>query len=569
MTDALDSLRSRLDATFKRALHSWESRGGESQAMSRTLEEIRRRHDSPAERINERTVAMAVAAFRTTGQISTSMDLKYVCLGAGSIDSNGQCLLAENHLLDKLLLRAESDEPRRQMKCFQSLLRSYWLFPLNGSNVPDAAREGWSVLRLWLAKRQKDLEMIATRRSEWFMAISRHSNLLTDKPCDRYGPALLRGDGADLRQAIKEMDIPSESWVMEEAVFAHMKAASTLKDEDFKSALSQLLAVAQGKTGVDVSKSLATRSVALLVVRYARCTSKPEDMALRDAAIAVIGNPWLRRSSWDAYVLDNKGKASDEAREMVNGWLKRRLIRDFFDLLSADSAGDTRRLDYWLRFEPMIEDMWFALGANARKKCSQSFNDFKSRAQGRLLVLDGTTSDNNAFIMRIGEYLAVEFGAKGNAFYLFRWDRLPPGLSNAFAAGKGQPCVGIHNLKSSKSEERLIHIDRPYAGLSWEQQFDGFICPLIGSSPQEKPRRLGKAMSARVAKQPKAKATQEALFNEPDFVKLVAKHSLRVIDHRNKSGSLWVMTDDRNSAITDPLQAWGFHYKTGKGWWKE
>lgn len=568
MMDALDFLRARLDATFNRALHSWES-WGESHAMSNTLEEVRRYHDSPAERINERTIAMAVVAFRTTGQLSGYMDLKYVCLGAGSIGENGQCLLAEKQLLNKLLTLAESDPPRRQMKCFQSLLRSYWAFPLNCQEISAEALSGWQALRSWLAMRQKVLERIVTHKSEWFVAISRHSNLLTDKPCDRYGPALLRGDGADLRQAVEKLAIPSESWVMEEAVFAQIKSASTLRDEDFKSVLPRLLAVAQGKAAVDVSKSLATRCVALLVIRYARCASKPEHMALRDAAISVIGNPWLRRASWDAHVLDEKGEPNDAAREMVNGWLKRRLIRDFFELLSADSTGDTRRLDYWLRFEPMIEDMWFALGANARNRRGESFDDFRYRARGRLLYLDQTTAENNAFVMRIGDYLAVEFGAKGNAFYLFRWDALPRALSQILTSGKEHAYISIHSLKSSNHEGWEEHRDRPSAGLSWEQKFDDFICPLIGSRPDEKPRRLRKAESVRAAQPTKAKTAQKAVFNWLDFQKLITKHSLRVDDRRYKGGSLWVITDDLNSAIADPLKAWGFRYKTGKGWWME
>jgi hypothetical protein len=566
--DALEALRSQLDATLNRALHSWESLG-KSLAMSRTLEEVRRHHASPAERINERTVAMAVAAFIKTGQLSGFRDLKYVCLGAGSIGTNGQCVLAQKHLRVNLLTLAESDEPRRQLKCFQSLLRSYWSFPLNGVDIPETAREGWTVLRSWLANRQKALDKIVTHKPEWFVTLSRHSNLLTDKPCDRYGPALLCGDGTELDQAIKELAIPTESWVMEEAVFAQMESAYALRDEDFKNALPQLLSIAQGRAGVNVSKPLATRCVALLVIRYSLCASKPEHMELRDSAISVIGNPWLRRASWDAYVCDDSGKPNDASREMVNGWLKRRLICDFFELLSEDGSADTRRLDYWLRFEPLIEDMWFALGVNARDKRSESFGEFRHRAKGRLLYLDQTTADNNAFVMRIGEYLAVEFGAKGNAFYLFRWDTLPRVLTQMLMSGKERAFVSIHSLKSSEKQDRLIHRDRPNAGLSWEQKFDDFICPLIGSRPQEKPRCFGKVMSVRPAQPMKAKAAQVSRFNWLDFEKLVAKHSLRVIDHRDRSGSLWVKTNDLNAAIADSLKAWGFRYKTGKGWWKE
>ncbi|MCS6325515.1 MAG: hypothetical protein H8K06_00210 [Nitrospira sp.] len=570
----LDFLRSQLDVMFSRALHSREH-WGESQAMSRALKEIRQRHDSPAECINERTIAMAVADFMKTGQLSTFRDLKYVCLGAASIDKNGQCLLAERSLRDKLLaLCKETDEPRRQMKCFQSLLRSYWSFPLNSSDLQVEARDGWIVLRAWLAKQQKSLDAIATK-PEWFIVISRHLNLLDDNPCDRYGPALLRGDGTELDRAIKELAIPTESWVMEEAILAQIKAASTLGDADFNDALPQMVALAQGKAGVDVSKPLATRCVSLLVTRYARCASTPEHMGLRDAAISVIGNPWLRRTSWDAHVRDDKGRPNHAAREMINGWLKRRLIRDFFELLSADGTGDTRRLDYWLRFEPVIDDMWFALGANARDRRGESFNDFRHRARGRLLGLDQTTSDNNAFVMRIGEYLAVEFGVTNHAFFLFRWDRLPPVLTQVLTSGKERAFVSIHSLKSSENQDRLIHRDQPSSALSWEQKFDAVICPLIGSHPQEGPRRLGYSKPAHAppwnssVSRGNRTPMQEEQFNWPEFEKFIARHRLQIEDRRLKGGALWVRAADILAVIADPLKNWGFRYKPGKGWWKE
>lgn len=63
--------------------------------------------------------------------------------------------------------------------------------------------------------------------------------------------------------------------------------------------------------------------------------------------------------------------------------------------------------------------------------------DFKSRAKGRLLRLDGTTADNNAFVMRVYCYLLVEFGAKGNAMYRFGGARLGSALKRSPRAGQG------------------------------------------------------------------------------------------------------------------------------------
>ncbi|WP_284046778.1 EH signature domain-containing protein [Cupriavidus campinensis] len=88
---------------------------------------------------------------------------------------------------------------------------------------------------------------------------------------------------------------------------------------------------------------------------------------MRDAATSTIGNPWLRRTHWDAYVRVGD-KADDQAREMVFFWLKERLVADFFELLSVDGINDKRRVAYWLRFVPFVEDMWFALGSSASSR---------------------------------------------------------------------------------------------------------------------------------------------------------------------------------------------------------
>ena len=70
-------------------------------------------------------------------------------------------------------------------------------------------------------------------------------------------------------------------------------------------------------------------------------------------------------------------------REMVEGWLKLRLIKDFFALLSEDQDIDGRRLKYWLRFEPLVDEMWFALGPRAMRDNGSHHAAFRRQASGR------------------------------------------------------------------------------------------------------------------------------------------------------------------------------------------
>ena len=146
------------------------------------------------------------------------------------------------------------------------------------------------------------------------------------------------------------------------------------------------------------------------------------------------------------------------AREMVNGWLKVRLIKDFFGLLSEDRSADSRRLNYWLGFEPMIQDMWFALGADAVSDPRKEYGEFRQRANGRLLDLAGSTpTSNNAFLMHFGEYLVIEFGITDNACFVYRYDRLPPRIKAGLANASSRATVDIADLKARGREARLLH----------------------------------------------------------------------------------------------------------------
>lgn len=508
------------------------------------VNKVRERHDGPGSPPDPATIAEAVSYFRRNGAPDGWRGMKRACFGAGSLDERGWCLLSDKPLRENLLSTAQGqEEARKRVRCYQSLLSCYLGFRLSASD--EKARSGWLSLRDWLLARLPAVERDSSRKPTWLATLLSHRNLLRDDPCGRYGQKLLAGDGSEFGEAMTGLGIPSDSWVPEEAVMSQMRSAASLGDEEFRSILPDLLAIAMGKAGLIPSKSLQTRCVSLLVSRYAKVSGTPEHMGLRDAAVSTIGNPWLRRASWDATVVDDRGRPDNAAREMVYGWLKRRLIKDFFELLSADGAGDSRRLDYWLRFEPFIDDMWFALGSNARWKRGESVEDFRNRAKGRLLNLEGTTADNNAFIMRMGSHVAIEFGETGNALYLFRWDGLPPAVMQKLISGKERVDVTINQLKSS--DHVLLtkqHRDSPVAMESWEQKFDAEICQLLGR-PKERPAFV------------------------PDLEEVLKGYKVGGEDRRPQGGALWIWADDSHSGFSSKVRKMGFNYKSGKGWWRE
>lgn len=545
--NALNTLQTRLLSAFDAGLRRSEDWVNES-ADRDMVHKVRERHDGPGKPPDPATIASAVSHFRRTGEPDGWRGMKRACFGAGMVDERGWCLLSDDRLRDRLLSLAQGQtEARKRIRCFQSLLSSYWSFPLYGAD--QKAHAGWLSLRKWLDDRvqsiSSDLRDLQ-RVPSWFQTLVEHRNLLRDDPCGRYGQRLLAGDGSEFHAAVSGLGIPSDSWVPEEAVLVQMRVACGLGHEEFSGILPDLLKVATGKATLAPSKMLQMKCVSMLVSRYAKVPGTPEHPALRDAAVGVIGNPWLRRALWDSNVVDERGRPDNGAREMVSGWLKRRLIKDFFELLSEDGAGDSRRLDYWLRFEPFVDDMWFALGANARGRRGEAFEDFRARAKGRLLNLDATTADNNAFVMRMGEHVAIEFGETGNALYLFRWDGLPPSVSQKLLSGKERVDVTIHQLKSS--QHALLtktHRDSPVAMESWEQKFDAKICPVLDIRPTERPAFV------------------------PDIESLLKSYQIDGEDKRPQGGALWVYEDDSYAAFNTKIESLGFRYRPPRGWFKE
>jgi len=525
--------------------------------MARARQQVHKEHGGAGIVADSRSIMASIASFRRSGKVEGFRDLKYVCLGMGAIDPQGWCVIADAELRVRVLEHVEGQaEVRRRIRCFQALLSSYWAFPLNGKQASDDAKAGWRELRSWLRVELERIVKSKEPKPPWFAALTKHTALLSDQPCDKFGAALLRGDSTELRDAMESLAIPSDSWVLEEAVIAQMRAGCDLTDAPFKATLPNLINIGTGRGGVELGESLRLRCVSLLVSRYAKCRERPEHMALRDAAVSIVGNPWLRRVNWDAWVVDARGKPDGQSREMVNGWLKRRLITDFFELLSVDGTGDSRRVDYWLRFEPSIEDMWFALGSDAQYRRGDQFNDFRNRAKGRLLDLDGTTADNNAFVMRVGRYLLVEFGAKGNAMFVFEWDSLGQPLLDTLHSGRARASVSIHKLKDANNIERLIHRDS--AVQIWEQKFDAYLVPRIGQRPADAPRRVNVVRHAR----PEA-------FSQDTWNLFARIHGLSVEDNRSRQGALWVLGVEQPSHVAAQLEAWGFRHREPRGWFKE
>ncbi|MFO1395462.1 MAG: EH signature domain-containing protein [Burkholderiales bacterium] len=275
---------------------------------------------------------------------------------------------------------------------------------------------------------------------------------------------------------------------------------------------------------------------------------------MRDFSVKHWKNPWLKTNdkTW--------GRVSNDARQMVAGWLKSKVMDKFFGLLSEDGVNDQRRLKFWLRYVEHVGEMYFALGNNAMHNNSPDFKQLRAEMAGLVLHLyAGGGPANNAFIMRMGSHIVVEFGEKGNACFIFDARKeLPFSLKDWVAGDRTE-------LKHDSNVARLLHFNR--ADSDWEEQFEDELARLVGVKPSRATPGLRPANRLSTsASKPIYPSTN---FSQSSFDDLVRHHSLRVGDNRMRGGALWVYVGKQETLVTMQLKKWGFQYNEHKtAWWK-
>lgn len=543
----IDKLKKNISSIFSN-INENDLRGS-PESMRKVLIEVQRAFNSSERKPPERSIANTLLAFKTSGILKTFLDLKYACFGICQSLPPRDWKLIEDEALFQILLKyvlKDKGTPRKFQKYYLGLLTGYFDYPIFNNNQHETGLRNWIKLRAFL-RRHIDITNQLTPVATSIKVLNLHLNLLEENPCAPYGQALLRGDDSDFNTAFNEIGISSESWIRQEIVRAYVKAFCELDDDQFKKTLKNTLTTLSRQTLAD---QIIISSVASLVQRYSYCENHPEHVQLRDAVLQKIGNPWLKREAWDAYV------KNENARQMVNGWLKRRLIIHFFNLLSNDGAADERRLKYWLKFEPIIEDMWFALGPSSRTNHHPDFREFRDLAKGRLLTLeDAGNQDNNAFIMLIGKYLVVEFGVTGNACYVFDTESKPFDLEKSWVS------CGRDGLKAYNNKAHLTHMH------NWESRFDEYFITTLRLKPPAKVFTTKNRINSKRFNPPSGLTRNHTTFD--DFITYLTERGIKVSDLRTIGGALWVETDNSNNEITAQLASFGFKYKNKYGWYIE
>ncbi|MCL2790227.1 MAG: EH signature domain-containing protein [Desulfobulbus sp.] len=513
--------------------------------------------------IPEDQILEALRRFWHSLTLDTFRDAVRVCAGlALPLEQSGPSLMDDSKRFQAAL---DGLEPWRQSpclfrRCFFGLMHSYFTCDPETEPHNTVKRENWRRLRDYLRGNSGRLLETGKINPDWAHCLQEHVRLFGPEPCAFYAQAILNGDESDavLKPLREQLHITASSWFHRELVLGQVKAAVAEVDAGFRPLLGRLLRLLEDNT------LLRSPGLTLLLERYARIPGQPLHSELRDAAVRWWQNPWLPSTAaqW--------GGMSHAAKDMVAGWLKREFIESFFQKLAQDGNNDSRRAKFWLRYVKSMGDVRFALGYNWEYSRDRDVRVLLEKMKGLYKSMD--RADGSAFIMTLGDVVAVEFGKQDNRLYVYSRDKLP------FDPGKHMATyVDVHNsLKNNANLFKFTHYG------NWEPNLEGRLRQ-YGISPDDAATvrrrqppvntisvgRVGAATDAVAAGQSSGNTLpRPAVAGSYSFDKLrqLAKdYNFRIEDRTAQGGCVWAYTSHPEARRR--LTSWGFRYKDSKGWW--
>lgn len=537
--DSIDALLAEMKARSKSA-------GGRSPAEDHQLDAVRRYWDS-----------QELSSFRDAYLLSWGLCMPH--------RPQGPCVMEDRPRLQGVLDGADVWKRRASAyrRCYQGLVKSYFTYDADAPGAAPVGRKNWGILRDYLYDRNRDIRDGGSN-PEWVDTAIDNRQLFGETPCMPYVDPLLRGDASQVDNVCEQLQIGKASWFLRQLVLAQVEGATNLGHGDFLRLLPRLLGLLTN------NEVLRDRGMIMVLDRYAQVPGNSLHPGLRDHAVGWWGNPWLPSNAtrW--------GGVAPAARTMVAEWLKLEFIETFFTKLAEDGLGDPRRMEFWKRYVKAIDHIEFALGSFARNSREQDFVALRKKMTGLICELNASGA-NNAFIMRMGSLVAVEFSGLGNALYGYDASRSVP-FDTAQVLGLARD--GTNSLKQkAKSILWLQHQDGIHNWHRWEDMFDATLRQEFGIRPSAAAPRSGDSGVPRSRQLPSTKRgadvslpnrgrTTSEPYSHVALRRFAATHGLIVDDKTSMGGNLWVRGASSDEMVNEVLTRWGFHAKPGKGWWR-
>jgi hypothetical protein len=332
---------------------------------------------------------------------------------------------------------------------WHGLLHSY--FDFNPVAATDADKEGWKLLRQFL---QRTWPLIDEQNRQqviphWIAALRREPEVLTESPVRKYADAYLRGSTEEAQRLADDVGIPLSSWFWHALVVAAVRKACAGSDAEFRELIPTLIELIEGRP------AFRDKALELILIRHHACRDAVPHERLRDYVCRadVWKNPKLRAAGFATAWT----RVPEPVWQMVLSWVNERNLKDFFDILAARNNADEGRLAFWSRYLKQITwtRLVFGVATMTLQQTNAEIRNLIAREEGAYARLT-EKPEVDAFMMRIGQYLIVEFSKKPNACYVYRADTLPFDLyTRSYEGGTGDLGAGFRS--DTECALRIVH----------------------------------------------------------------------------------------------------------------
>jgi hypothetical protein len=445
MTSAIEKLKSRLLPYREKSVDPVV--GHPFTYLQRVISQLERKVDARAVQMvpPKEKRRQAISRLRS-GETPQPSEWKMIFFGLNDVAEGD---LFDTALIDDAANFAKISAEIQSKIAQQRLTRREWLALCTSyfGHVSDTPEENpqWLQLRMQIAAGFAQLKESSPRPLSWMTVIDTYGDIFTDNAGFLLGQQLGRGEITDISVLEKVAQIPQTSWLWRKIVNHLVSEIFRQTDDEFEHKINELIALSRQLSRFKDNILAAT------LTRYCQSIFKHRThLELKLLALEYWGNPQLtsRNKGWQVHV-DNA------VLLMVQGWFAKDDLKLFFELLKGNRDVDQARLFYWLRFANQMSYTRIVLGEDALRSKDTDYVEFRAKNAGRLSHLQGPGSrDNNAMIMRIGNYLFVEFSKVG-AMYSYHIDNAP-----------FNPETGIldidYDLKDKRNNRRKVRLRLPH-----------------------------------------------------------------------------------------------------------
>jgi hypothetical protein len=508
----------------------------------------------------------AVHRFWSSGQLLSFRDLWLTSNGLlHPIQDEGSTLLASPRHVNVLLGEFGKlvHSPRKLHLCYWGLIHTYFnIDPKEKGQVPEVL-ENWTRLRSYL-KDNLSLLQESPSDPEWLILLREHDNLFEEDPCAAYAEAVLEGDSSVVEELEDVLKISAFSWFRGKLLWAQVEYLIDAEHDYFIDRIPLLLERIAG------NRVHRDALFAVILDRYAEVPGRPLVASLREKAVEWWGNPWLPSNQ------PNWLRVSESTKRMVTTWLNTEFITAFFNKLAKDGLGDANRSSFWLKYASVMSSVHFGLTEQTYRSRDRDMVLLRNKLAGLYTMFDGSGA-NNAFIMSIGPLVIVEFGEEGAIYGYDSRINLPFDIKYRL-----REKVNSSNSLKHESSSRVLY-KRHAPRDTWALDLARELKVRFGIAPEQPDSTstgraegpassqgsyIAKAVVPIVANETGSPAENRKDFSKAALTQLAKRHGLLVVDESGRNGHIWVRPHNANAVVESTLKAWGFNYKSNKGWWR-